>query len=440
MPVKFPELSDLLDGKEKIVVVGLGYVGLPLLVALSKKFKVIGYDINKERVEELARGFDKNREIEKVELSSPNIKFTYIEDDIGEGRFIIVAVPTPVDAHNIPNLSFLKFAAQTVGRNMRKGSIVVFESTVYPGATEEICVPILAKHSEGEFGRDFKVGYSPERINPGDKEHTIYNVTKIVSGSDKKALKLIAEVYGEVIKNIYKAPDIKTAEAAKVIENTQRDLNIALMNELSVIFHRANIDTKEVLRAAATKWNFLRFEPGLVGGHCIGVDPYYLTYKAEELGYHPDVILAGRRINDEMGRYVAGELVKLLIKRGKSVKETKVLILGFTFKENINDIRNTKVIDIVRELKEYGVEVYIYDPHADKREARKMYDIELSDDIKYYSPYDAIVVAVKHREFLKKDMIEIYREIVRENPVFVDIKGIYDKREIECQGFVYWRL
>lgn len=440
MSVRFPEISDFLDKREKIVVVGLGYVGLPLLVALSKKFNVIGYDINKNRIEELKKGYDKNKEIEEEELLSPNITFTHVEDDIREGRFIIVAVPTPVDDHNIPNLSLLRFASQRVGRNMQRGSIVVFESTVYPGTTEEICVPIIAKYSEGHYNIDFKVGYSPERINPGDKEHTIYNVTKIVAGSDEEALKIIADIYGEIIENIYKAPNIKTAEAAKVIENTQRDLNIALMNELAIIFHKAGIDTKEVLKAASTKWNFLRFEPGLVGGHCIGVDPYYLTYKAEELGYHPDVVLSGRRINDEMGRYIATELVKLLIKSGKSVKNTKVLIMGFTFKENISDIRNTKVIDIIDELKDYGIEVYVYDPHVDPDEAQRMYGLEMLSDMRYYAPYDAIVVAVKHKEFLEQRVIDTYKDMVRKNPVFIDVRGIYEKRDIEYRGFLYWRL
>ncbi len=440
MPVNFPGFSDFLNHKEKIIVVGLGYVGLPLLVALSKKFSVIGYDINKERVEELRDGYDRNREIEKEELSSPYMKFTYKDSDISEGRFIIVAVPTPVDAHNTPNLSLLKFAAQTVGRNMKKGSIVVFESTVYPGVTEEICVPLLAKHSDMIFEEEFKVGYSPERINPGDSEHTIYNVTKIVSGSDKYATDLISDIYGAIIENIYRAPDIKTAEAAKVIENTQRDLNIALMNELSIIFNKAGIDTKEVLKAARTKWNFLPFEPGLVGGHCIGVDPYYLTYKAEELGYHPDVILAGRRINDEMGIYVASEIVKLLIREGKSVRDARVLILGFTFKENINDIRNTKVIDIVRELEEYGVNICVYDPHVDPEEAKKLYNLTLCEDIKEEALYDAIVLAVKHKKFIGDDMISIYKELVRKNPVFVDIKGVYEREKLEREGFTYWRL
>ncbi len=439
MSVKFPLFSDFESHKERIVVIGLGYVGLPLLIALSKKFKVIGYDINKKRVEELIKGYDRNGEIKKEELLSSNITFTHEEDDIKKGRFIIIAVPTPVDDHNIPNLSLLKFASQTVGRNMQKGSIVVFESTVYPGATEEICVPIIEKYLDGILGIDFKIGYSPERINPGDREHTIYNVTKVVSGSDSFALDLIEKIYGAVIKNIYKAPDIKTAEAAKVIENTQRDLNIALVNELALIFHMIGIDTREVLKAASTKWNFLRFEPGLVGGHCIGVDPYYLTYKAEELGYHPDVILSGRRINDEMGKYIAGEIIKLAIKQRKSVMDSKALVLGITFKENIKDIRNSKVIDMINELKDYGMGVDVYDPYADPEEVKKAYCIELIPDIKLKAPYDVIVLAVKHKELIEISP-EKYREISRDNPIFVDIKGVYDKKDMECQGFSYWRL
>ena len=436
----FPVFSDFEKGKEKILISGLGYVGLPLLIALSKKFKVIGFDINEERIAELKKGYDRNGEIRKEELKNSNIEFTNNENSIRNGRLIIIAVPTPVDEHNIPNIDILRFATGQVARNMVKGSLVVYESTVYPGLTEEVCVPMLAKLSDGFLGKDFKVGYSPERINPGDKEHTIYNVTKIVSASDSDALELLYKIYGSVIRNIHKTPSIKTAEAAKVIENTQRDLNIALMNELSIIFNKIGIDTKEVLDAASTKWNFLKFEPGLVGGHCIGVDPYYLTYKAQELGYHPNIILSGRKINDYMGKYVAEETVKELIKSDKLIKGAKILILGFTFKETINDIRNTKVMDIYNELREYGIRVYIYDPYVDKLKVREAYNISLLGKPDDYIPYDGIIVSVKHREFLKFNMVNEYKKWVNENPILMDIKGIYDKCDVENIGFSYWRL
>ncbi len=429
-------------GNEKIAVVGLGYVGLPLAVLLNKKFNVVGYDISKERIEELKKGVDRTREVEKEELLKSDIEFTYNPEKLSECKTIIVTVPTPIDKHKIPDLRHIKGATVTVGRYMPRGAVVVYESTVYPGLTEEECVPILERESGYKWKVDFNVGYSPERVNPGDKKHTIDKIVKVVAGDEPETTEFLAKLYGSVITaGIHKAPDIKTAEAAKVIENTQRDLNIALMNELSLIFHKLGIDTKEVLEAAATKWNFLRFEPGLVGGHCIGVDPYYLTFKAETIGHHPEVILAGRRINDNMGKFVAENTVKLMIKAGKAVKGTKVLILGITFKENISDVRNTRVVDVYHELLEYGVDVYIYDPYAYPDEVKKEYGIELLDSIESKAPYDAIIVAVRHGIFLQELDFKKYKQLSKEPvPILIDIKGLYDKRKAEKEGFLYWRL
>ena len=398
-------------GNEKIAVIGLGYVGLPLAVLLDTKFNVIGYDINVERINELRKGFDRTGEVDSERLKSCSVEFTNEPEKISEARVIIVTVPTPIDEHRIPDLKPVKTATRTVGRYMEKGSIVVYESTVYPGVTEEECVPILERESGFKWKKDFHVGYSPERVNPGDREHTIDKIVKVVAGDTPEITEFLAGLYGSVITaGVHKAPNIKTAEAAKVIENTQRDLNIALMNELSIIFNKMGIDTKAVLEAAGTKWNFLRFEPGLVGGHCIGVDPYYLTFKAQEIGYHPEVILAGRRINDYMGKFVAENTVKKLIKAGKAVKGSKVLILGITFKENIPDIRNSKVVDIYNELKEYGIEVYVYDPYAYPEEVKEEYGIELIDDINERKPYDAVVVAVKHKQFIEEFSLEKHKE------------------------------
>ena len=426
-----------------ICVLGLGYVGLPLAVLFGKKFNVIGFDINPQRIEELKKGYDRTGEVTTEELKAANLTFTTDPEKISEAEVIIITVPTPIDEHKIPDLGSLKLATETVGKYMKKGATVVYESTVYPGVTEEICVPILEKESGLKWKRDFHVGYSPERVNPGDKEHTIEKIVKVVAGDTPETTEFLAELYGSVIKaGIHKAPDIKTAEAAKVIENTQRDLNIALMNELSIIFNKMGIDTKAVLEAAATKWNFLRFEPGLVGGHCIGVDPYYLTFKAQAIGYHPEVILAGRRINDYMGKFVAENTVKKLIKAGKAVKKSKVLILGLTFKENISDIRNTKVIDIYNELKEYGIEVYIHDPHAYPEEAKQIYGIELLDDVDKHKPYDAIIVAVKHKCFIEEFDLTRFKSLMEngDRPVLIDVKGIYDKEKAASEGFLYWRL
>lgn len=428
--------------KEHICVVGLGYVGLPLAAAFSKRFSVVGFDINKNRVNELRNGIDSTHEISHADLSRSPIRYTTDPQDISACGIIIVTVPTPVDDHKNPDLGPVCSSTRVIGSQMKKGAVVVYESTVYPGLTEEICVPILEKESGFVWKKDFHVGYSPERINPSDRAHTVETITKVVAGDTPAVCDLLAAVYGSVVKaGIHKAPTIKTAEAAKVIENTQRDLNIALVNELAMIFNRAGIDTKAVLEAAATKWNFLRFEPGLVGGHCIGVDPYYLTFKAESLGYHPQVILAGRRINDSMGQYVAQNTVKKLIQAGKSVKGCRCLILGFTFKENITDIRNTKVIDIQRELAEFGVDARVYDPHVNKADVREEYGIECLDVPADYSPYDAVVFAVRHDTLVSEFTLERLKDISSpEKPVLIDVKSHFSPDAAAKTGFTYWRL
>lgn len=405
----------------KISVIGLGYVGLPLAVAFSDKFEVIGFDINEKRVEELNKFNDKTLEIDleklKNAITNNKMKLSSKIDDIKECNFYIVSVPTPVDKNNRPDLTPLLKASQSVGSVLKKGDIVVYESTVYPGATEEECVPVLEKFSNLKFNEDFFCGYSPERINPGDKEHTITKIKKITSGSTKKVADIVDDVYASIIKaGTFKASSIKVAEAAKVIENTQRDINIAFVNELAMIFEKMHIDTTEVLKAAGTKWNFLKFNPGLVGGHCIGVDPYYLTHKAQELGYHPEIILAGRRINDNMGKYAANRVVKLMIKHDKKINKAKVLILGITFKENCPDIRNSRVIDVVKELKEFGCNVGVYDPWADKNEVLREYNLNLIENLNLNN-YDAVVLAVAHDEFKNLDFSNL-------NAVTFDIKGI----------------
>lgn len=434
--------NNFLSKKEKIAIVGLGYVGLPLALLLNKKFKVVGFDVNHKRVTEIKKGIDRTREVTKEELIRCSVEFTNEPEKISECRLIIVTVPTPIDGHKIPDLGFVKSASRIIGKFMTKGAVVVYESTVYPGVTEEICVPILEEESGLKWKKDFHVGYSPERVNPGDKEHTVDKIVKVIAGDTLEVRDFLAEIYGSVITaGIFKAKDIKTAEAAKVIENTQRDLNLALMNELSIIFNKMGLDTKAVLETAATKWNFLKFEPGLVGGHCIGVDPYYLTFKAQAIGYHPQVILAGRRINDYMGKFVAENTVKKLILAGKAVRGSRVLIFGFTFKENISDIRNTKVIDIYNELREFGVEVFVYDPYVYKDEAKMEYGIDLIEDVKEYKPYDAIIVAVKHKLFIDEFDLKKYKEISNTGePILIDVKGIYDRDEVEKEGFLYWRL
>lgn len=430
----------LIERKEKIAVVGLGYVGLPLAVHLSKHFDIFGYDLDPDRIRELESGFDRTMEVSEEDLGNATIFFTSNEKDLAACRLIIVAVPTPIDQYRIPDLTPVRKASDTVGKNLVAGSSVVYESTVYPGVTEEICVPILEQQSGLKFGVDFTVGYSPERINPGDKVHTLETIVKIVSGSDEDTRQLLFDVYGKVVKaGIHQASSIKVAEAAKVIENTQRDLNIALMNELAMIFHKMDIDTLEVLRAAGTKWNFLPFTPGLVGGHCIGVDPYYLTFKAESLGYHPEMILAGRRINDGMGKYVAEKTVKILIKAGKQVLGAKVAVLGITFKEDVPDLRNTKVVDIINELRDYGVEVLVHDPLADAKEANKYYGIELQE-FDRLSGVDAVIVAVIHQYYKKEGLLNIARLCLNKTSIVIDIKGAFNKDEIEKNNIACWRL
>jgi UDP-N-acetyl-D-galactosamine dehydrogenase len=390
-----------MDKKPEIIcVVGLGYVGLPLAVELAKHFTVYGFDISEKRIAILKKGEDPNREVDSATLKNTKIEYSSSPEIISKAGFVIVAVPTPVDEHKIPDLTPVIKASETVGKNMKKGTIVVYESTVYPGVTEDTCVPILEKESGLKWKKEFFVGYSPERINPGDREHTVSRITKVVSGDTPATLETIAAVYSTMVKaGVYRASSIKVAEAAKVIENTQRDINIALMNELRIIFDKMGISTAEVLAAAKTKWNFLPFEPGLVGGHCIGVDPYYLAYKAEELGHHPQIIMAGRQINDDMGRYFARELIKRLIQKAIPVKCARVLMLGITFKENVPDIRNSRIIDIIRELEEFGVKTDVYDPVADPEEVEREYGLTpVKEPGK--AVYDAVILGVKHRQFL----------------------------------------
>jgi len=432
--------ESLIAKKEKIAIVGLGYVGLPLAVILSRCFKIIGYDQKTERIEELKSGHDRTMEVSKKDLAASSIFFTANPEELSLCKLIIVAVPTPIDGYKVPDLIPLREASSTAGKYMVKGSCIVYESTVYPGATEEICIPILEKKSGLKFGSDFSVGYSPERVNPGDKEHTIENIVKVVAGSDIQTRSMLSKVYGEVVKKgIHEVTSIKVAEAAKVIENTQRDLNIALMNELSMIFDRIGIDTTEVLKAAGTKWNFLPFTPGLVGGHCIGVDPYYLTFKAESLGYNPEMILSGRRINDGMGKYIAGKAVKLIAGQGKRVKGSKVAVLGITFKEDVPDLRNTKVIDIIHELKDFGIEVSVHDPLADKEEARSYYGIELQE-MESISGVDAVIVAVMHEYYKKKGLQKITSLCAMETPSIIDVKSGFNLEEVEKENIIYWRL
>ena len=432
----------LVNGEEKLSLVGLGYVGMPIAVAFGRKINVIGYDLNAQKVEQYKAGYDPTREVGDDVIKQANVEFTADETKLKEAKFHIVAVPTPVNDDHTPDLRPVEGASRTVGRNLVKGSIVVFESTVYPGVTEDICVPILEKESGLTCGVDFKVGYSPERINPGDKVHRLETIVKIVSGMDEETLDTIAKVYELVVEaGVYRADSIKVAEAAKVIENSQRDINIAFMNELSIIFNKLGIDTKSVLEAAGTKWNFLNFFPGLVGGHCIGVDPYYLTYKAEEMGYHSQIILSGRRINDDMGRYVAENVVKNLIKADIAVKTARVAILGFTFKENCPDTRNTKVIDIVKELREYGIEPVIVDETADAQEAERLYGVKLAGR-EAVKDLDALVIAVAHEEFshLSKEEIAGFFNQAHEKKVLVDIKGILNRRDYMTEEYMYWRL
>lgn len=432
--------EQLIERKEKLSLVGLGYVGMPIAVAFAKKIDVIGFDLNSKKIDLYKAGIDPTREVGDDEIKASSVMFTADETKLKEAKFHIVAVPTPVNDDHTPDLTPVEGASRILGRNLVKGSVVVFESTVYPGVTEEICVPILEKESGLKCGVDFKIGYSPERINPGDKVHRLNTITKIVSGMDDETLECVAKVYELVVDaGVHRAESIKVAEAAKVIENSQRDINIAFMNELSIIFNKMGIDTKSVLEAAGTKWNFLKFYPGLVGGHCIGVDPYYLTYKAEMLGYHSQIILSGRRINDDMGKYCAENCVKNLIASDKTVKGAKVAILGFTFKEDCPDTRNTKVIEIVKELREYGIEPVIADPEADADEAKRLYGVGFADmdDIK---DMDAVILAVAHTKFRGLEMPEIDGFFGEGQKVLLDLKGLLERKKYEAAGYNYWRL
>ena len=432
--------SKLISGDAKLSLVGLGYVGMPIAVAFARKIKVVGFDLNKAKIDMYRSGIDPTREVGDDSIKATTVEFTADESKLRDASFHIVAVPTPVYDDHTPDLTPVEGASRILGRNLTKGSIVVFESTVYPGVTEDVCVPILERESGLKCGVDFKIGYSPERINPGDKQHRLENIKKIVSGMDDETLDQVAKVYELVVEaGVHRAPSVKVAEAAKVIENSQRDINIAFMNELSIIFNKMGIDTKSVLEAAGTKWNFLNFRPGLVGGHCIGVDPYYLTYKAEMLGYHSQIILAGRRINDDMGKYVAENCVKSLIKAGKAVKGAKVAVLGFTFKENCPDTRNSKVFDIVKELREYGIEPLVADPTADKDEAKRLYGIEFSDMVQVKG-MDAVIMAVAHTQFSTLTIPDVDSMFAEGRKVLLDIKGLLDRKAYEQAGYLYWRL
>ena len=435
--------QNILDKKEKIALVGLGYVGMPIAVEFAKYVNVIGFDINKKKVELYQQGIDPTLEVGDEEIKKSTVEWTYDETKLQEAKFIIVAVPTPINDDKTPDLMPVIGSSEIVGRNLTKGSIVVYESTVYPGVTEEVCIPILERESGLKCGVDFKVGYSPERINPGDKVHRLSTIVKIVSGMDNESLDEIAKVYEIVVKaGVHRASCIKVAEAAKVIENSQRDINIAFMNELSIIFNKMGIDTLEVLEAAGTKWNFLNFRPGLVGGHCIGIDPYYLTYRAEQFGYHSQIILSGRRINDDMGKYVAENVVKQLIKADISIKNAKVGCLGITFKEDCPDARNSKVNDILVELKEYGIKPIVCDPVADAPDAEKFYGINLVniEELKYL---DCLIIAVAHQEFKalsNEDLANMFKDVPNDKKIIVDVKGVRQKDELLALGYKYWRL
>ncbi|MGM0478549.1 MAG: nucleotide sugar dehydrogenase [Bacteroidota bacterium] len=426
----------IVNGNEKIAVIGLGYVGLPIALDFARKVKVVGFDINEDRVKMMQRNEDPSKELDSSEFEGCDITFTANPDDLAEVTFFIVAVPTPIDESNMPNLGPLLGASKTVGKVLKKGDYVVYESTVYPGCTEEDCIPILEKESGLTFKSDFKVGYSPERINPGDKVHTLQSVIKVVAGSDEESLENIAKVYELVVTaGVHRAPTMKVAEAAKIIENTQRDVNISLINELSIIFDKLDINTYDVLDAAATKWNFLKFTPGLVGGHCIGVDPYYLTHKAKQAGYHAKVINSGRYVNDSMGFYIGKQCVKKMIAQGKNMNEAKVLVMGATFKENVSDIRNSKVIDVVNELKSFAVDVHVIDPHASSEELHHEYGIRLTDQVD--DDYDAVIVAVNHDEYTNWKEVEFKKYFKNGYGVFVDVKGIYKNQIDELE---YWSL
>ena len=433
----------LLNKEEKLAVVGLGYVGMPIAVEFSKHVNVIGFDINKTKIEAYKKGIDPTREVGDDVIKACSVDWTCDETRLKEAKFIIVAVPTPVNDDTTPDLTPVIRASEIVGRNLTKGAFAVYESTVYPGVTEETCIPTLEKESKMKCGVDFKVGYSPERINSGDKVHRLTTIKKIVSGMDDEALEEIANVYKIIVEaGVYKASCIKVAEAAKVIENSQRDINIAFMNELSIIFNKMGIDTLEVLEAAETKWNFLPFRPGLVGGHCIGIDPYYLTYRAEQFGYHSQVILSGRRINDGMGKYVAEQTVKQLIKADKSIRTAKVGCLGITFKEDCPDVRNSKVGDLLKELNEYGITPLVCDPVADAEDAKRLYGVDLVP-LSEFKDLDCLIIAVAHKEFktiTNDDLAEMFKDKPCNGKIIVDVKGVLNKNELTELGFQYWRL
>ncbi|MDB9725834.1 nucleotide sugar dehydrogenase [Salibacteraceae bacterium] len=429
-------LEKIINKQSKIGVIGLGYVGLPIALEFARKIKVVGFDINAERVELMKNNIDPSEELTAKDFEGCDIEFTHKLEDLEDVNFFIVAVPTPIDEYNQPNLKPLLVASKTVGKVLKKGDYVVFESTVYPGCTEDDCIPVLEKHSGLKFIEDFKVGYSPERINPGDKEHTITKILKVVSGCDDESLDVISKVYELIIEpGVHRASSIKVAEAAKIIENTQRDLNIALMNELSIIFNRIGINTFEVLEAAGTKWNFLPFKPGLVGGHCIGVDPYYLTFKAEGVGYHARVINSGRYVNDSMGFYVAKQTVKRILAKGKNISGSRILLMGATFKENVSDIRNSKVCDVVKELQSYRVDVDVVDPHADSKELFHEYHFGLAEN-GISGKYDAVILAVNHDEYVALDE-RYFKGIMSEGGLFVDVKGVFQGKIKELD---YWSL
>lgn len=427
--------NELVNKKAKLAVVGLGYVGLPIALEFAKVFDVVGFDIKEDRVEKMRNRIDPSKELPSEAFDGTSIYFTANPEELADTRFYIVAVPTPIDEHNLPDLKPLQSASTMVGKVLKKGDYVVFESTVYPGCTEDDCVPILERESGLKFREDFKVGYSPERINPGDTLHTLTKITKVVSGCDKESAAVIADVYGKIITaGVHKAESIKVAEAAKIIENTQRDVNIALMNELSIIFNKMGINTFDVLEAAGTKWNFLRFFPGLVGGHCIGVDPYYLTYKAKEFGYHAQIINSGRFVNDSMGRYVAKQVVKKIVAADKNIRGARVLVMGVTFKENVSDIRNSKVVDLINELTSYMVKVEVVDPYASAEEVMHEYNLQMTPEAG--TDYDAIIVAVNHKQYV--DLSEDYfKKISSRDGILVDIKGIYRNK---INDLTYWSL
>ncbi|USK59576.1 nucleotide sugar dehydrogenase [Peribacillus asahii] len=433
----------VVNKEEKIAVIGLGYVGMPIAVAFAKKVNVIGFDLNTQKIEQYNNGIDPTNEVGNEAIRQTTVEFTADATKLQEAKFHIVAVPTPVNADKTPDLSPVEGVSVTIGRNLTKGSIVVYESTVYPGVTEDICIPILEKESGLKCGVDFKVGYSPERINPGDKVHRLENITKIVSGMDKESLEEISKVYELVVEvGVHRASSIKVAEAAKVVENSQRDINIAFMNELAMVFDRMGIDTKDVIEAMNTKWNALKFYPGLVGGHCIGVDPYYFVYEAERLGYHSQIILSGRKINDGMGKFVADAIIKKLILANKVVRQSKVAILGITFKENCPDIRNSKVVDIIKELNEYGVEPIVVDPQAESNDAYNEYGVELVD-LNEVRNVDCLVFAVGHDEFKSLNwgqIDEMFVDCDNSEKVIVDVKSILDRVEMDKKGYSYWRL